>query len=412
MTATISTSEAVIKELYPDGVPDVNYKGNTSWAMTDRDTKWTGGKSIVALQTEVPQGIGAQFDIAQDGVAPSSYKKFEVERLEYFGVARVKGQALKAVVKSGDGGALTNLWENEIKGLSFGVMRMLAIFQYRSGTGSLGSIASGQGTVTVTLATSVTGQPSSDVSNFCVGMRVQATDTDGGTLRDSGDYVTITGVNRSVGTLTAGVAWSTTISGLLAGDFLLRRGDNNLVPKGYAAWIPDTATPGTLHGLDRNSDPLKLAGQVLDCADMPMHEALIEAQARVSELGGDPDEIFCHPRDIAKLKKQIDAKVHYEKADVKSKIAGLSFRGIELEGDQSTLKVLGDINCPRGSFVMRQSNSWKIHSLGESVQILDFDENEFLRVSNADAYEVRVGGYLENECNAPAYTIRGKNFGT
>ena len=192
MTATVAASAAVTKILYPKGeLPNENYKFNVQHAMFEKATDFEGESKRVAIQTEYAQGVASDFTFALGSLAQGTYKKFDVTRVEYFGIARIKGQALKAVVK--DQGALVDLWKNEIDGISAQVTRMLGIFGYRSGTGSLGRLktsGAGGGTPTITLNTI------SDISNFCVGMRVYATDTDGGTLRSGGNTATITGVDR------------------------------------------------------------------------------------------------------------------------------------------------------------------------------------------------------------------------
>ena len=49
--------------------------------------------------------------------------------------------------------------------------------------------------------------------------------------------------------------------------------------------------------------------------------------------------------------------------------------------------------------------------LGPAPQILDFDSNEFLRVTNDDSYEVRVGYYGNYSNAAPAFWNNISNFG-
>jgi len=408
MTATLLASQAILKVRYPEGkLPTILYENNPGMAIIPTATDFTGELRMVALQTETCQGGSADFSTAVSSLAQGKYSRFQVSRVEDFAIARIRGQALKAAVK--DTGALVDLWENEMKGASHLAMRSLAIHQYRNGTGTRGQLAaaSGVATVTVTLARS------GDVTNFAVGMRVQGMATDGGTLLASGAHQTITGIDRNLGTLTAAVEWSTVITGLSNSHFLLRSGDaaatNFGVITGYDKWIDGTSTPGTLFGLNRNVDPVRLGGRALDAANLSMSDALIEAAALVGIEGGRPSHVFMHPRDAANLKKSLDGKVQYDR--VASNVAGISFKMFEIEGDNGTIKCVTDLNCPRNRAFMLQMDTWKMHSLGPAPHMLDYDSNQFLRVSSEDAYEVRVGSYVSMYCTAPAYNIKLTNFG-
>ena len=408
MTATVAASTAVTKILYPKGeLPNENYKFNVQHAMMQKLTDFEGESKRIAIQTEYAQGVASDFTYALGSLAQGTYQKFDVTRVEYFGIARIKGQALKAVVK--DQGALVDLWKNEIDGISAQVTRMLGIFGYRKGTGSLGQLkssGSGVGTATVTLATT------SDVSNFAVNMRLYATDTDGGTLLNGGATITVTGVDRDAGTLTAAGNWTASIPLLADGYWLYRAGDLNNVLTGNKGWVVGGSSPGSLFGLNRNSDPVRLAGKIFDATSVPMFDAIVEMAARIGEGGGETgSDGFCHPRDLANFKKQLEGKVQYERTTVDSKVAGVSFKAIEVEGDNGTIKIYSDINCPRTEFHLQNLKNWKLHSLGPAPHILDYDDNTFLRVASDDAYEIRTGFYGNQWCNAPVNQGRITNFG-
>lgn len=414
MTATVAGSSAITKILYPGGkLPDANYKQNVLGAMMNKATDFKGESRVVALQTEWPQGISADFPTALASLAQSSFSKFTVTRVEYFGIARVTGQALRAV--EGDTGALVDLWKNEIDKVSKNVTRQLGIFGYKSGTGSLSAIDSAS---TVASAT-ITVSPTSAIVFYAVGMRVQATSSDGGALRGGGAAVTISAIDIDAGTLTtAGGNWSTQIAGLTAStDYLNRAGDAQnagtaLVPVGAEGWVVGGSSPGTLFGLSRNSNPVKLSGQSYNATGTPYTDVVVEMAARVAAVGGEAgDKLFCHPRDLANWKKQLDGKVQYNRSEVASKVTGLSFKALQVEGANGTIDVLADINCPRNKAFLMNMDNWKLHSLGPAPHILDYDSNEFLRVSNADAYEVRVGFYGNYWCDGPINQIKATNFG-
>lgn len=406
MTATLAASAAILKTKYPGGeLPTEAYENNTLLAMMPKATDFDGQNYVVALRTDTTAGASADFATALAAIAQSVYSRFTVTRVEDFAIARIKGQALKAAAKNT--GALVDLWDSEMKSTSHTATRSLAVMAYRDGTGTRGFAVSGTGTTQITLGAVSSSGSVNDITNFALNMRVQAAATSGGALR--GGYATITGIDRANSVLTSGSAWSTQIIGLQANDALLRAGDLNAVITGLAGWCPGGAAPGPLFGLTRSTDPVRLAGQLYNATTVPMQEALIEAAARVGVEGGRPSHVFMHPRDAANLKKSLDAKVQYNR--VQSSVAGISFSAMELEGDNGTIKVLTDMNCPRSTAFMLQLDNWRLHSLGPAPQILDYDSNTFLRIASDDAYEVRLGSYLNVECNGPANQIQIQNFG-
>lgn len=407
MTATLAASAAILKTRYPNGeLPKELYQNNTFHALIPKATDFDGNNRVVALQTEHTQGASADFATALGALQQSKYSNFLVTRVEDFSIARIKGQALRAAQK--DTGALVDLWENEMKSANMSATRSLAIQEHRSGNGDRGQIASGSTTTIITLK-SADSDPSTDVTNFGVGMSLQFSATAGSALRSAGAKAVIIAIDRGAGTLTFASALNVLIPDIGATDFIYRAGDESAVITGINGWIPGGATPGTLFGLNRNPDPVRLAGQTFDCTGLPMGDALIEMAARVGVEGGMPDYVIAHPRDVANLKKTLEGKVQYNR--VESDIAGISFRALEFEGDNGVLKVLADMNRPKRNPVLIQKDSWRLHSLGPAPGILDYDNNQFLRVASDDAYEVRVGSYVAEYCIEPAFQIQGTNWG-
>jgi hypothetical protein len=417
MTATVASSAAILKTKYTQ--PKVYweaYEDNPSFADVRKDTTFDGNNKVIAIQTEAPIGGGFSIGQAQANLGPGLYKNFLLTRIEDFGVARIKGQALKAAAKST--GALLDLWSREMDGIILHVTRSAAINMWRTGTGSRGVISTGS----TTSATTITLATIQDVSNFYVGMQVQASATDGGLTRAGGAYAVISKVNRVTGVLTSASGWSTQIAGLSTGDFLYRNGDaanagTNLMISGVQSWIPPLAsrpvTTTTQFGLDRTSDEVRLAGLYLDGTNTPMQEILLEAVAMIEVEGGKPDRIWGHPRDRANFAKELGAKVLYTKQPVKipGSTASVGFKAMEVTIGDSDIEFMADINVPRYTCLVTQWDTWALESIGPMPQILDFDSNEFLRVTNDDSYEVRVGYYGNMSNAAPAYSNFVSNFG-
>lgn len=416
--ATLASSAAILKTKYNQPkVYWLAYKNNPAFATVRKATDFDGNNKVIAVQTEVPQGGGSSVGQAQTNMNPGVYKNFLITRIEDFGVARVKGQALRAAQKNA--GALVDLWTREMDGIMHHVTRSAAIHMWRSGTGSRGQIsaASNVATATITL-TNIW-----DVTNFAVGLLVQATATDGGTApRSAGATASITGIDRVLGTLTVAVAWSTSIAAVAASDYLVRAGDyvgavtasTNTMVTGVQGWNPASNPASTaFFGLDRTSDYTRLSGCRLDGTGVPMQEILLESLAMLGVEGAEPDKIWMHPRDRAQLVKELGAKVTYQRVETKipGSQAKVGFKGVEFETDSGTALIMSDLNVPRQKAFPTQWDTWALESLGPAPQILNWDSNEFLRVTDDDSYEVRVGYYAQLSNAAPAFTCHVYNFG-
>ena len=167
MSATLAQSQAIIKTRYPDGrLPRANYQLFPFVASIEKEEDWDGDVKVVALQTENPQGSSADFPTALGSLQQGNYQRFQVPRTTHYGIARIQGQALKAA--AGKAGALVDLWKNETDGIAQTEMKCNEIYLWGAGDGVLGTVASGQTTATITLATP------EDIVKFDLGMRLQA----------------------------------------------------------------------------------------------------------------------------------------------------------------------------------------------------------------------------------------------
>ena len=269
---------------------------------------------------------------------------------------------------------------------------------FRSGTGSIarvGGITSG----VITLSNPA------DVVQFEVNQTLQANATDGGVPRATLGYVIA--VNRSAGTVTVsatglGGAAGTPV-GWTTADYLLVQGDVNAKIKGLAAWLPATApTAGdNFFGVDRSQDVTRLSGLRYDGTAQTIEEAVVDASSFLAREGGKPDVCITNFATYAALEKSLGSKVQY--VDMKGP-AEIAFRGIMVNGANSRIKIFPDRNCPAQTGYLLQMSTWCLNSLGDVPQILRYGDGlEMLRVSNADAGEVRIGYYGNLSTNAPGY---------
>ena len=435
---TYGAVQAILKTKYPDGaIPQAMYKDFPFLSLVKKTTNFDGDFRVVALQNERPQGSSSVFGVAQ-GIAQyglrgggGSYNRFQVYRTRHYGILRMDGETMKAAVRSA--GALVDLWNQETDGISKNEMADLEFQLFGDGTGVRGSVATGGYSAgTITLATTA------NAVYFNLGMQVQIFSTAGVERTVTGQYLYVQAIDRKVGTVTivsiptGGGAATTnpTFSSSappVATDVISRAGDFQLstavggsasvtsgagagVVCGVQAWVPATVTSATYWGLDRSVDPVRLAGQHLNAAGLPLNEALMEAEGQVAIQGvGHPDHIFVNPLDLQNLKKALGVDIRYDR--VQSNVAGVSFKAVEYDGMQGPVKIISAPFCPRNKAMMLNLASWELATLGPAPQMLDWDNNDYLRVSNNDQYEVRFGHYGQFICNNPGANIVIDNFG-
>lgn len=412
--ATLAQSAAILKTKYPTGeLPHEQFANFPVVGQISKKTDWDGDDRVVAMMSENPQGSSADFPTAQASIAQGNYQKFSITRVEHYGIARIRDHALKAA--AGNPGALANLWDTETDGVSQTELQGLETYILGTGTGVLGQISSGYNTATITLTNA------SDAAKFCLNMRVQAVSANSltATVRVGG-FATVTGIDRKGGTLTVATAWNTQITDLSAADYLCRAGDapNTITASGpsviwgIGSYIVGGSTPGTLGGLNRNTDPVRFAGQAFDASNKLMTEAIIDCEALLTSQGRrTPKILIAHMNDIAKMRKTADAKSVYTRVNMDSTIAGVSYRGFQFEGDDNDITIITTPFITAGTAYLGSLDAFALESLGTAPMLMDFDSNSFLRVATDAAEEVRFGYFANLICKSPVDWVNISNFG-
>lgn len=391
MTLTITTADAVLKDLYPPDVfRDLTYQDRPLLGIWPKDESFVGRKMILPFRYSNPQGVSATFATAQSVTTSAKFEAFELTRVNEYSVANITGEALDAM--SEDKGAFIDGMEAQIDAAINSLADRLESFIPRSGTGSLGKIAAGGiSTYYVTLDTL------SDIHNFEVGMTLVASATDGGSLRSGSQAVTA--VNRRTGVLTAADSSWSGITSLTAADYLFASGDaanggSNVATAGLAAWVPSSTPAATaFFGVDRTVDS-RLYGVSVTTAGSLVNTAIIDAQSIAAENGGKPDTALLQNTKYRQLCKEIESKTTYTKVaargDMGEPFANVSYSGVQVMGDQGPIDVLAARRIPSSYGYVLQLNTWKLCSIGPLTKWIDLDGNSILRQSSADGYEARM----------------------
>lgn len=379
-------------------VENLVYADNPLLAMLPKKTNFGGKYKPIPIIIGASQGRSSTFTNAQANQSAAVIDSFLLTRAQDYSIAQIDNQTMLA--SQTDKMAFLEGSKVVIDGAIRSITLSAASALFRSGTGSIGQIATGGITAGV-----ITLSNAADVVQFELNMVLQANATDGGSPRAALGYVVA--VNRSAGTVTVsdtamgGAAGSPAL--WAAGDYLLVQGDVNLKMKGLAAWIPATAPDSTsFFGVDRSVDTVRLGGVRYDGSSQSIEEALIDAASLTAREGGKPSHCFVNFASYSALEKALGAKVQY--VDLKGP-ADIAFRGIVVNGPNSMIKVIPDRSCQPLTAYLLQMDTWSLNSIGDLPQILRYGDGlEMLRVYNADSAEVRVGYYGNPACSAPGWS--------
>lgn len=407
MTATNALSFAILRRRYQAGVPKTQF---TEFPVVDEIEKYTdfvGDDYAIALQGENPQGLGTTIPNAQGAAAQSIYRRFLLTRLEYFGIARIKGQALRTATLRGDG-ALVDLWTRELEGIEAAFMKMLEIISMRFGNGVLATLSSGVGTATGTLSVV------EDINCIDIGMplRMVSDTTLSPTVR-SGRGV-VTGVNRAAGTITFGDLISNIFAGAANGDSFVRDGDQALagvasVPQGLLQWNVGGSSPGTLYGLNRNEDTVRYASQALDMTGLPMAEAILDLDSLITIQGHKPKKrLICNPRDVRQVKKTLFGKVMLSSGGGTPTVG---FDGAKWAGANGDIPSLESPFCPKTNVFLKDMSTFGLYSAGGAPMPMNFGKENMITLATDDAAESRIGVYGNFADRMPVNSARGTNWG-
>jgi hypothetical protein len=389
MTATTINMAAILKTLYPSGLPkDATYKDNPLLALMPKATDFYGEDAKAPLKYAPNAGRSSTFATAQSNSTNVKNVAFRYTRASDYAVARITNELILA--SKNNSGAFVSALKQEIDSAQLNVTNSAAQALYGNGSGVIGQLDA----TTVLASTLIKLRNPEDVVFIEVDYKLKLSAANGGGSVRSG-VMTVVAVDRELGQVTVDANISTSIAAATVNDFISIEGDYDKKMKGLSGWLPAVApTAGdNWFGVDRSVDVTRLAGFRGDLSALPIEEALIQGGMKIGRDGGKVDHVFMSFQKYADLTKALGSKVQF--VDVIAKDANIGFQGVKVNLGKSIATVIPDRNCPDNKMQMLQLDMWKIHSLEGMPMILDMDGLKMLRVSNDDSAEIRVGYYAQ-----------------
>lgn len=421
--STAATVAAAIKtRFYLDDntIPDMTYEESPAYALIPKDPTWGGDNSTFPIMIGQNQTGSATFAVSQalKTAAAGAYnlKKWLMPSLsnkKHYTFASVPGDIIRAM--EGNSNAYWPEVSANVESAFKASARRFSIDLFRDGFGSIGTIATGG----ITLAT-ITLTQAEDAKNFEQNMNVIFASTNAASvLRGAGggaaQVLVVDSVDEDAGTVTftANVSTVTGGGGVVAvGDFVFPNGDrqDSATPArlrlvGFEGWTPfdrTTITATPFFNIDRSKQKTRLAGSFVDGTQKSIRESIQTMVALLAGRKAKPKYAFLSFSKWNELSLELGSNVQY--VDVKpGENAAVGFRGIRVNGPKGTVEVLPDQGCPANRCFVLQPDTWTLLSLGKPIGFLDEDEQKMLRETSSDAYEIRIGGYVELLCKAPGF---------
>lgn len=400
MAQSISTFDPALKEHYVgDTVYDLIYEDRPAFAEITKNPRAGGksGKIVQPVKFQYPGGGSATFTNAKANATEGKYEDFTLTRRKNYHFAYIENEVIEASM--GDENAFTSAMD-EIDDAMKGAAARLARMLPRSTGGAIGRIQAG----TVLAGTVATLDDPADVFNFHVGMKCTFAAANGtGVERDSGDTLTVAGLDREQGEVTFTTAL-TNIAAIADTDFIFQQGDFGVCHLGVEDWLPidRTVLSTSFNGVTRSQDADRLGGLIRVAEGEPLHETLIKGVATGRKHGARFTRAYANPETISDLMLLLDGKIVMNRTEVK--VGQVGFSAVECMVGNTRIVLMDELSWPTNRMLLADWKTWMFHSAGESPKFLDKD-SLLLRASDADSWEVRIGGYGTFGCRAPGHNM-------
>lgn len=419
MTATISTYEAVHRELWPrQRVEQELFSSSAFLGLMRRDTDMGYKGKHIALQYGRPQGRSRQFAKAQANTTSSQFEEFFVKPLDDYAIVKLEAKLVRSS-RNPTEAFIVDVLERETMSAMSALRQSSSMNACGDGTGVRGrvgptggtSITESGGNTIIILASP------SDAKNFELGQEIAAAATTTGTLRDSGATYPVIGVNVATGTVTLqGTAITT--SSFAINDYLFQDGDaaNNsgVTPmlSGFFGWIPnaDPTAGDNFFGVDRSAFPNHLAGFRFTAAGMStttIRATILQAAARMSRIvdkARAPNVCLMNPEDKGDFLDELEvANVWNETIERRGEDANLYYQGIRVQTPIGPIDVFDEPQWPKGRVGLVNPAHWALHTIGDQPEWDEMGGGRFRKNESADTYEARAVIHPQVSCDAPLY---------
>lgn len=407
-----TNQDAVLKDTYDERTMlEQSYDKNPFFGMVEKEIgEEAGGRRYIqAVEFENPGGASADYGKSRLNATTSKYEDFIIATTQQHQYIKVEHRLMLASMRKPEAFIKAlDQFDRGFRSLGQKIGRRM----YRTLGGSIGRLS-----IASTTTTTLTFADDASIFYCQIGMKLVFAGADGtGSLRDGGDFVTITKINHSDRSVTINADLATTVAGVQTNDFVFPDGDFGAAMSGLEDWLPvddrTTRLAATFANVDRSQAETYLGGVFFDgTATGSLDETIILLNAEVGNFGGDIDTSLTNPRQIANLvltknsKVRIEASVTARPVDSDGKMLTVGFKGFRiLVGDKSVI-LMGDRSCPSTRLYELQMNTWRLWYTGKLInwQGEVYGEPRIKASRDSDDAEAQLDHYGNLGCRAPGF---------
>ena len=408
---SLSNQDALLKDYYTDDkLKEQSYGENPFYAFVKKERgQMAGGRRYVQpVEYGHPGGASAGFEEAMTNGTASKYEDFLIPRKRQYQKVEVDHELMFASGSQRESfRKALDEFDRGLKGLGEKVGRRL----YRTQGGAAGKMDNASVAVAI-----ITLADKASVFNFHIGDVLQFSDTDGtGSLRDSGDTVTVTEVDHEEGLITVDATLNVQIAAIAVGDYIFQEGDYNACLAGLESWLPvdDRATnlAASFNSVVRTPGGVYLGGVYMDGTGLGgLDEVVIKLCGKLGKYGAQTSHILANPESLSDLELLSNSKMRIV-AELNTKVVGdsgdvlVGFSGYRAIVAGRSVKIYGDRNCPSNRLYALQLDTWTLWHTGNLINWLgeQYTGSKMKMSEDADSAEARLGAYMNLGCSAPGW---------
>lgn len=397
-------ANTISKELYTDKDIETLCFESPLVGMIPKWDQGGGIQYVGAINNALMSSVSTQDTIAFTTGSPSVYNRWQCAWKQNFASANISGMAID-MTRTDKGAmvdAITREMDNAYKSLGQALGRAI----YGNGGAAIGQLNNVAPTTTTVAGDTVTLLNASAAINFQVNQIVNCATTNGTTGSALSGSVTLVAVDLIGGTLTANVGWATAITGFANNVYLFNQGDFGNYFPGLNGWIPYTrpTSSDSFNGVNRFSDPIRLAGVYKVGNSAPMEETLIDGVILANKFGGKPNKGFLNPQDFSNLLKGMGGRVQYV-TETAFENGQIGFSGVKIATPGGEVTLHQDPYCPQGYCWLLNLDEWVLASMGPVPKNLTEELNGDIWISQltSNAFISQMGYRATTYCSAPGH---------
>lgn len=397
MGATVTTADAVLKEVYSDQrIADETAEQCPTLGKIREKKDFIGKRYVIPVTYGGNEAFAPGSQISSITAGNMATEDFLLTRKSY--IAKVKLDFELFEVAKKDKGAFVDALEHEVEGKRQRFAASLGEQLFRNGGGAVGRIASGQTGQTVTL-TDVR-----DAVGIRPGMILRSSTADGNSGAPKAGGVTVASVDYIAGTVTISEAtWDANPAGIptvAENDYLFPcpsktdLGTFGLGMAGFEAWCPATVTGTAFYGVDRSVAPNELAGMRKTASGGSIEGAIIDACVDGARLGRRFKQVVMNPYRVGILLKELGSKVIYQGGSDKLTVGASSIM-LRVPVMDGVVEVISDPYCQSDIAWLLDLNDWARLCTPSGFIFIQKDPRSGTMVqwSAEDAFEMRMAVY-------------------